>query len=241
MLLTVIDSFVSGTNPESAISRSAYLLFYRRRSDQPLGSPRLQELVHKAADSSSASTSDQEQGQSESSSETSTSDSLPGSLGARGNERALISRDCISRYNDSIDEGLADMDDGPDNPLPGIEDPSNRRVFPEQSWSFNGIRTSAPYNSDNGLADSETLGGEDNVSDRPNQGSEVGDRMKDFDDDDFVSGGQMAHMPPGDEAGGEGDGGVEHVVPMEGLQRGRSAEDEVAEIRVTDEDEKMLA
>jgi ubiquitin carboxyl-terminal hydrolase 4/11 len=34
-------------NPSGVVSRAAYLLFYRRRSDGPLGGPRLQEMMEK--------------------------------------------------------------------------------------------------------------------------------------------------------------------------------------------------
>ncbi|KAF2763298.1 UCH-domain-containing protein [Pseudovirgaria hyperparasitica] len=42
------DSSVSSRQPESCISTAAYLLFYRRRSDKPLGPPYLQNLVQEA-------------------------------------------------------------------------------------------------------------------------------------------------------------------------------------------------
>ncbi|KAL1305868.1 hypothetical protein AAFC00_004018 [Neodothiora populina] len=41
------DSSVSQQNPNKVASTAAYLLFYRRRSDQPLGPPALQELINK--------------------------------------------------------------------------------------------------------------------------------------------------------------------------------------------------
>lgn len=48
----------SKTDPRSVVTSAAYLLFYRRRSDRPLGGPRLQELLessnHAGADSDAA-------------------------------------------------------------------------------------------------------------------------------------------------------------------------------------------
>lgn len=41
-----LDQIVSAVKPESVVTRSAYLLFYRRRSDKPLGGPLLEEVVH---------------------------------------------------------------------------------------------------------------------------------------------------------------------------------------------------
>ncbi|TDZ37179.1 putative ubiquitin carboxyl-terminal hydrolase 12 [Colletotrichum spinosum] len=41
------DSHVTKKSAEDAVTRSAYLLFYRRRSDQPLGGPRFKEIFDK--------------------------------------------------------------------------------------------------------------------------------------------------------------------------------------------------
>ncbi|GAB7348787.1 hypothetical protein MBLNU459_g7510t1 [Dothideomycetes sp. NU459] len=62
------DSFVNQQNPDKVVSPAAYLLFYRRRSSQPLGPPYLQELVNKArnpseGDSADASDVDSESGE----------------------------------------------------------------------------------------------------------------------------------------------------------------------------------
>ena len=47
-LLTSIDSSVGLRNKEAVVSSAAYLLFYRRRSDKPLGPPYLQKIVREA-------------------------------------------------------------------------------------------------------------------------------------------------------------------------------------------------
>ena len=233
------DSFVSGTDPESAVSRSAYLLFYRRRSDKPLGSVRLQELVNKAAEASPASSSDREPAPSDSSTEetstsTSTSESIPGTSVLKDSGPGItINGGAVLQQSAPIDEGLGDMEDDPDNPLPGVEEQPTTRFYSEPNWSFNRIQADAPANSDISLGESEALDGGDNTSNRPDPGSDPGDRMKDF-DEDFPQAGQMAHLPPGTDE----EAALEHV-PMEGLQRGHSVEEEVAEIRVTDDDEKM--
>lgn len=59
---------MSRQDPEKLVSTAAYLLFYRRRSSQPLGPPYLQELVNKArnpidGDSAEASDADSESGE----------------------------------------------------------------------------------------------------------------------------------------------------------------------------------
>ncbi|KAF4553390.1 Ubiquitin carboxyl-terminal hydrolase-like protein 14 [Elsinoe fawcettii] len=48
------DSFVSQTNPASVVTPAAYLLFYRRRSDRPLGPRYLQDLVIEARNAADA-------------------------------------------------------------------------------------------------------------------------------------------------------------------------------------------
>lgn len=133
--------------------------------------------------------------------------------------------------DEPIDEGIGDMDDDPDNPLPGIEDRQSKPLWHGSTWSFNNVGASAPTNSDNGLADSETLNDDVNASDKPDQGSDLEDRMKDFAEGYGSS--EIAPILSGH------NGELEHI-PMDGFQRGRSADDEVAEIRVTDEDEKMV-
>jgi ubiquitin carboxyl-terminal hydrolase 4/11 len=46
----VPDSSVTKRSSESVVTPAAYLLFYRRRSDRPLGSPQLQRIVERALD-----------------------------------------------------------------------------------------------------------------------------------------------------------------------------------------------
>ncbi|KAG8624387.1 hypothetical protein KVT40_007454 [Elsinoe batatas] len=52
------DSMVSQTSPTSVVTTAAYLLFYRRRSDKPLGPPYLQALVTEARAAADASDDD---------------------------------------------------------------------------------------------------------------------------------------------------------------------------------------
>jgi len=47
------DSSVSKKSPESVVDTAAYLLFYRRRSDVPLGGPRFQEIFTRFAEATS--------------------------------------------------------------------------------------------------------------------------------------------------------------------------------------------
>ncbi|OTA95793.1 hypothetical protein M434DRAFT_9452 [Hypoxylon sp. CO27-5] len=52
---TYNDSSVSRTSPDRIVDSSAYLLFYRRRSDMPLGGPRFRQILDKFVDDSSDS------------------------------------------------------------------------------------------------------------------------------------------------------------------------------------------
>ncbi|KAI9795315.1 MAG: CSN-associated deubiquitinating enzyme Ubp12 [Piccolia ochrophora] len=49
------DTFVAKRNPQQAVISAAYLLFYRRRSEQPLGGPVFQRILEEANHESSAS------------------------------------------------------------------------------------------------------------------------------------------------------------------------------------------
>lgn len=46
LILTSVDAQVSRCNAQSVVTKAAYLLFYRRRSDNPLGPPDVQKMVH---------------------------------------------------------------------------------------------------------------------------------------------------------------------------------------------------
>lgn len=54
---------MSSVSPEAAVDRSAYLLFYRRRTDGPLGPEYLQNLIGKATESTTRSSSESGEGQ----------------------------------------------------------------------------------------------------------------------------------------------------------------------------------
>jgi len=47
-LLTNLDSHTSSRDPSSVVTSAAYLLFYRRRSEHPLGGPKLEALLTEA-------------------------------------------------------------------------------------------------------------------------------------------------------------------------------------------------
>ncbi|UPX21192.1 Ubiquitinyl hydrolase 1 [Ascochyta rabiei] len=54
------DSSVSRSSGEGAVTKAAYLLFYRRRTDHPLGPPSLQKIVQKEVDAGSEDDSETE-------------------------------------------------------------------------------------------------------------------------------------------------------------------------------------
>ena len=196
-------------------------------------------MVVRADETTTGSTSEDTQGQTGSSSEaTSSTDNIGNTQSFKGSGSARDGG--ASTHGDAIDEGLG-MDGGPDDPLPGYEDSQSTAALFTGNWAFGSLEATAPTNSDSGLADSGALNDQDGASDKPDQGSDLEDRMRDFDDDalqsatDGKAGGE--HLSQRESSNDH----VEHV-PMEGLQRTSSAEEEVAEIRVTDDDgEKMVA
>ena len=62
MTLIHSDSSVSSRDPSNVVTQAAYLLFYRRRSDLPLGPEYLQEIVHKARNPVSEDSGNEEAG-----------------------------------------------------------------------------------------------------------------------------------------------------------------------------------
>ena len=54
---------VARTNPDTVVSSSAYLLFYRRRSDRPLGSPLLQKIADQFRNPDSDNAADGDSGE----------------------------------------------------------------------------------------------------------------------------------------------------------------------------------
>ena len=230
------DSFVSRASAKSAVNRSAYLLFYRRRSDKPLGSPRLQELVTKANKPFSRSSSPSDDNDNASTDEA--SDTMPAARFTLNSGPTSGMRGGSSGFAyQHPDEGYVDSD--PDAPLPGIEDrPQNPSALYSQSgWSFKSIGgAAAPSNSINGGNDSDGLRDDDAASDQVGHGSELGERMRDFEDEDYGGGGQMAAMPPSE----FDDGDVEHVRMVGGDVDDRSRDEEVAEVMLTDDDDERM-
>ena len=194
------DSFVSRTSAQSAVSRQAYLLFYRRRSDKPLGSPRLQELLAKnATDSSNESDSERDDNE-VSTGNDSMSDTIPSRQPSKTGATKGMLGGSAGFVQPPVDEGLGLDEDEIDNPLPSIEAiPSASRPSYRQSWSFGhlGEGAAAPSNSVNGAnEDSDTLQGDGNASDQAGHGSDTDERMRDLLDDEYPDGGQIAHLPP---------------------------------------------
>lgn len=112
------DSSVSKKSPESVVDTAAYLLFYRRRSDVPLGGPRFQEIFNRFAEATSGDEST-EPGEARGLGEGSTlstgsssairgagaSRQLSGSLGGEQEMRFVLNRN-----GDDEDEGI-DLND----------------------------------------------------------------------------------------------------------------------------------
>ncbi len=138
----MLDAHVSQVTPASVVTSAAYLLFYRRRTDTPLGPPYLQDIVNNARNPDSRSASGEDQRRDDSYSRNGSSNGSLGAaveaeashhplqagvyLGSAGGPlrsvqesmaRSAIGADLPPAYND--DEGIS-MED-PDNPLPSQE------------------------------------------------------------------------------------------------------------------------
>ena len=182
---------------------------------------KLQKLVEEVVASDSTSGSSEEQQESEATSEESTTFNHMASSGLKGG-----SSNGMVRGGGRLpsDEGLG-MEEDPDDPLPGLEDRRRSSLLnPASGWSFASLGARAPANSDD---DQEDLGGafhSGNASDNAaGGGSDLGDRLKDFDDEGI------------DEPEPFG------PVPMQGADTEQHADDHVDEITFTDdaEDERM--
>ena len=219
-----LDALVSQCSPESAVTKYAYLLFYRRRADGPLGPSYLKDLVTKARRSAE-------------------SPSEP--LGGLGEEskpvQAEPADDPMNVSNDEppqygehdLDEGIS-MDDGrAENPINTIEEPelpsqNLAAPFNSSSWTFarlgdnNGIQ--APNSSEKGT--SSDVGDADLDSDKPALGSDDGrDRMMEDFGDDIHGAPQLMEQSEG------------HVEQVGMGPHKPENEDDVAEVRISDDEQ----
>lgn len=142
------------TNPQTMIAASAYLLFYRRRSERPLGNKELQELVEAyknppggESGTSSPSQSPTGDGQRLGDSSRNGSSSALGGAGVApraGNGSPVENREANDEYS-TTDDSDADSEDGE-----GMKLTTNGRETPgqasdpldfsqEPSWSFGNL------------------------------------------------------------------------------------------------------
>lgn len=195
----IIDSFVSQVSPDTVVNRSAYLLFYRRRSDGPLGPPHLQQMLEDGLEQTSPTPSPKR-----------LHDGIqnpvhPAPFAGQTDGVKNLSERPPDYGSQEMDEGIS-MDYNADEPLQSMENNTSQQRFigpvrPDE-WSFSKLDgTHAPPGSDAGNNSDDTLNG--TASDKPALGSEDGGdaRMQeDFADEPtrqtFPMGSQMSHMPP---------------------------------------------
>ncbi|KAL8808646.1 MAG: hypothetical protein Q9200_004162 [Gallowayella weberi] len=215
------DSAVSRCrNPQNVVSSAAYLLFYRRRSDRPLGGPFFEPTMRGAEEPAAESqpTSDTasptgEGKRLDGSSRNGSSSALRGvgaahQAGGGGDGRTAMRTgvdDDLPSYSGNegpestlesmdVDEGIADIYE----PLSQF---GSRGVH--QSWSFSQLRNDsediqvgrAPAASENG---SENLFDGESTKAATSPSSEVGDRLADFADDEGTTSGAFGPMIRGD-------------------------------------------
>lgn len=211
------DAWVTSISPDAVVSKSAYLLFYRRRSNGPLGPTYLQKLVAETG----------EPGESQSPSPTGQDESL--SAPHQSDKGALILRDQANNeklpsYQDhKYDEGISMDDDERDNAVPTSEQAGGFIGPMRQTWTWDnlGQQSALPAgNSDN----------EDTLSLDAGGGSDMGEKMmQDFGDDEAHQGlGYGKRADPG-----FGDEPIEHV----GVSHVDDDEAEVAEIPIGSDEE----
>lgn len=231
---------VSKSTGAHAVSKAAYLLFYRRRQDTSLGPPYLQEVVRSAySDSRPSSPSGKDQQDDPPSyNESSHTSSAPGpNISRTHDSNGILGGAGGTQQDDHFDEAI---DMGADDALPGLEDSQSHQqpMFGPPSWSFGSVNKGgmhAPPGSENGMNDADSLDGAGSA--RGALGGDLDARMEeDFPHEGrggFVGGGQMAHLPPGlDGEGDEDEAFVEHIgVDDQGVD-----DEKVAEVRLSDEE-----
>ncbi|KAF2180805.1 cysteine proteinase [Zopfia rhizophila CBS 207.26] len=201
------SSVTQRTNPQTVVTPAAYLLFYRRRSDRPLGPEYLQEVVNAAMNPDSEETVDGESepnsrdpsrspagnglrlGDSSRNGSSSAcgaaagalhggGSASAGSLAQRGAGVVTAGDDTMEENPPAYDEGYVDEDEGyGEIDVEGVYGPLYNNTN-EPVWSFAGLAANK----------NEDVFDEDAASDAPNLGSrgeeELQERLvKDFGDD----------------------------------------------------------
>ena len=175
MLISTADSSVSGHDGRSVISTAAYLLFYRRRSAQPLGPPELQDIVNKARNP----------GQSPSVDGSDAEDSSSGEGARLGNRSSASSRLLGHSSAGAVGagaitgtrprEGAGDGRGSAANRAATLRDTSEDEGYQSgplvanetSTWGFSGLQD----------VDTTAHSGEDTASDRPEVGSDYADSL----------------------------------------------------------------
>ena len=214
------------------VTSAAYLLFYRRQSDRPLGGPFFDQFMSSTDPTSSQSNSRApapmagEGKRLEGSSRNGLSSASPGvgvahQAGGGGpvGQSAMSEADELPSYSTATRTQRMDLDDGLDEGIgmgDGVDESySSAMPYDGPSWSFNGLSsvedTQPPPNSDAGSLAVES------------DGSEGRNRMAEFADDEGTT---MTHFDtPTQENGGE-------QIPWE--QGAFDADEEsVAEVRIS--------
>lgn len=185
------DSHVSkAINPNKVISTAAYLLFYRRRSDNPLGGKLLQEI----AEASTRADSDDNLDDSRAGSPSGEGRRLVDSS-RNGSTSALVGVGAVHQAGDGgLQAGLqvrsveVNSSEEDDNELPPYEQKHqqqpNYSLLDRPVWSFDNI-SGPPVSDDDGLFDDDdndsnkAVGGGD-MSDLENFSGEAGDGSANF-------------------------------------------------------------
>jgi ubiquitin carboxyl-terminal hydrolase 4/11/15 len=177
------------TNPESMIGSNAYLLFYRRRSERPLGNQELQELVDAYKNPSGG-----ESGSSSSSSPTGEGQRLGGSS-RNGSSSGLVGAEAAPQVGNGLRvENLAANDEysSTDESDAGSEDDEGMKltsngmqnggqqfgIFQRPSWSFDNSTSAHDISQ---ITPGNASADEDGLFDEIDSNQAVGDDDMDLD------------------------------------------------------------
>ncbi|KAF2834360.1 cysteine proteinase [Patellaria atrata CBS 101060] len=247
------DSMVTPRKPESVVTTAAYLLFYRRRSETPLGPPYLQQLVETYYNPTPIEVESQSQSSSRAGSPAGKGRRLDGSSpngsssasaavgathqrggGGAGGPQGIAARSANAssqmeaelpayQSNEELEE-----DEGVamgEDAFMGTIGPAN--IYADGAWDWTNIGTLGNRNEDE-----EMLDGDDAASDTAMGGSEIGDQqlLEDFGDEGVVP--VATKLDDDDEE-------MPQLVTDDEVLGNDSEEDVVAEVRVGDKDFKV--
>ncbi|KAK0647322.1 putative ubiquitin carboxyl-terminal hydrolase 12 [Lasiodiplodia hormozganensis] len=248
------DSMVSKKSPSNIVNSSAYLLFYRRRrtDDTPLGPPYLQDIVRQAFAPASDSGEDSPSGNGRrlggSSPNGSPRDSSAAGAGpqrAAGSVGVTTTTTALTNDDDDDDDAPPPYEDDEGVSMDITSGPSTKAIgllpaASEPSWGW----PTATHQMDGAADDDNTDVASDVAAMPESAGSDIENRMLDFEGEDGLLSGPGNVTPvDSDHEGGNGMEGPPALLNVGADLEAAEAEmpdlDDVAEVRVDEKDVKV--